>query len=137
MKADQFKKLGKIMDRWVAVDFVTKKEILDWFGSYNDGMWSGCDEDTHVGAIMDGEWYGDENCTPAIARRAQYLEFSHAEGYCFWISPKCDENALEHAAESTLLWHIECKTQDGEMDETTAQKIAEILGITVEEVLAA
>ena len=128
MTANQFKALGRIVSNWVDVDFVAKKEILGWFGSYDDGEWE-CmgDDDTHVAAIMDGQTYCDGEVTPEIARRAQYLEQSHAEGYMFWVSPKCDEGALADVAESNVMWHVENREAWHELDAATETRLADIL----------
>lgn len=106
MNAKEFKAMAeKYADRFT-IEFCTKKEIIDW--CICDGqIASELDNDIHVYVFVGNEFYSDEQVTPAILKKADYIEFSHADGWMWYISAKCPCSVLDEAYDVTIGFYTE------------------------------
>lgn len=124
MNAKEFKAKSKILNDKLVIDFVTKKEILNsWLCFTDNEMDFLRDEDCHIYVFVGKDFYSDEEVTPAILKKADYIEMSHAEGYGFYIGTNADPESVQDAFDSSIGWHIEACIEFGELVETEDGKI--------------
>lgn len=115
------------------LEFMTKKEALDWLTFTDSELDYIRDEDNHVYVYCGDRFYSDEAITPSLLKKADYIEMSHADGYAFYISRNCDAGALEHAFWSSVGWHLNCMIEFDEIDDSILKEIADILETTIDE----
>lgn len=123
MNAKEFKARSEILMDKLVIDFMTKKEMLDWLSFTNGEMDFLRDEDCHVYVYAGETFYSDEEVTLAILRKADYIEMSHSEGYGFYIGRNARPEAIQDAFDSSIGWHIEAGIEFGELVETDDGRI--------------
>lgn len=128
MKANQFKEIARLIEKSAQciVELITRSEMIDYL-AFDGSVPGSINDDTHAYAFCGDEPFCDDEITPAIAKKADYIEYSWGDGWAFFIGRKASENALDDAFESTLGWWIDCRKDFGEMPEDLERKINEIL----------
>ena len=107
MTIDTFKKLAAIVEeRNFQVGFDTKKHMIDILASFDEDGQINYDEDCHWTIYVDETCYTDEEITPALLKKACYIEFSWGDGWVFYIGRNCTQAVLESAFENTLSWAL-------------------------------
>lgn len=120
----------------IQFDFMTKKEALDWLSFSESGM-DFINEDSHAYVYCGDKFYSDEEITPSILKKADYIEMSWADGYMFYIGKNCDWKALEDAFWSSVGWHLNFMIEFDEISDDILKEIADVLGTTIEDLKAA
>ena len=143
MNAKQFKDLAYLIVKAdkarntypLNVEFLTKRQALDWLSFTGSEIDFLKDNDCHVYVCCGDKHYSDEEITHSILANADYIELSYAEGYSFYIGRKCNEKALENEFWASLGWHLNDMIEFNEISDDILEKIAQILGITVKELI--
>ena len=120
----------------IQFDFMTKKEALDWL-TFTESRLDFIGDDEHVYVYCGENFYFDEEITPSILKKADYIEMSWGDGYMFYIGKNSDLEALEDAFWSSVGWHLNSMIEWDEMDESILKEIADVLGTTIEDLKAA
>lgn len=124
MNAKEFKAQSEILMDKLAIDFVSKKYMLFWVLTFTDGCLDFIrDPDCHVYVNVGKTLYSDEEITPAILKKADYIEASHQEGYMFYLGHNADPEALQDAFDASIRWHIDVGLEFGELVETEDGRI--------------
>lgn len=115
MNAKEFKEHAEILMDEMIIDFVSKKEILKWLQFTDGAMDALGDDDAHVYVLIGKTCYSDDEITPAILKKADYIEMSWSEGYMFYLGRNAD---LQDAFDATIGGHIEAGIEFGDLIET-------------------
>lgn len=120
----------------IQFEFMTKKEALDWLSFSESGM-DFISEDSHAYVYCGDKFYSDEEITPSILKKADYIEMSWADGYSFYVGKNCDSQTLEDVFWSSVGWHLNNMIEFDEINDDMLKEIADVLGTTIEELKAA
>jgi hypothetical protein len=115
------------------IEIISKKEALNWLTFTDSELDFIGDEDSHVYVYCGDKFYADEEVTPSILKKADYIELSYADGYAFYVGKCCDEKSCEDAFLNSLGWHINHMIEFDEISDNMLTAIADLLGTTVEE----
>lgn len=116
MMLETFKKLAEIVsERGYIIDFDTKKHMIDILASFDENGEINYDDDCHWTIYVGETCYTDEEITPALLKKACYIEYSWGDGWSFYIGRNCKQAVLESAFENTLGWALECGAEFGEL----------------------
>ena len=118
MNAKEFKANSEILMDEMVIDFVSKKEILKWLQFTDGAMDALGDDDTHVYVLLGKTCYSDNEITPAILSKADYIEMSWGAGYMVYVGRNADSEALRDAFDQSLGHHIEIGIEFGDLIET-------------------
>ena len=126
MNAVEFKKQAKVISYKLAIEYKAKRamlpELTDEAGSVV--IPEGETLSVHAG----DEFYMDDEITPEILKKADFIARGNEGGYSFYISRGMDGDALEAAFMSTVGWHIECALEEEELFKVNGR----IIGYPVE-----
>ena len=132
MMLETFKKLAEIVsERGYIIDFDTKKHMIDILASFDEDGQINYDDDCHWTIYVGETCYTDEEITPALLKKACYIEHSWGDGWCFYIGRNCTQAILGSVFENTLGWALECGAEFGELTDAQLDTI-EAAGVELE-----
>lgn len=132
MMLETFKTLAQIAEaRNFQVGFDTKKHMIEVVASFDEDGQINYDNDCHWTIYVGETCYTDEEITPALLKKACYIEYSWGDGWSFYIGRNCTQAVLESAFENTLGWALECGAEFGELTDAQLDTI-EAAGVELE-----